>query len=72
MEFIKIESKSGVDINAILRCEYCGAKEMVYGKDTDEWYWTVNRLHCIKCGKSTEQRDNYEKRGSKINAKSVK
>ena len=54
MEFIKIESKCKEDINATIRCEFCGNTEMVYGKDTDNWYRGIVFIHCIKCRKSTE------------------
>ena len=51
MEFVQIESKSKEDINAILRCEFCGITERHYGKDTDEWFASIPHISCFKCGK---------------------
>ena len=53
MEFIKITSKCKDDTNVELRCEFCGNTEMVYGKDTDAWYASIPRIHCIKCQRFT-------------------
>lgn len=53
MELIKIESRCKQDINAILRCEFCGKQEMVYGYDNDEWYNGIKDIKCSSCYKST-------------------
>lgn len=51
MEFVKITSRCNTDINAEIRCEHCGATEIVYGTAHDVWYQSVKEFKCLKCGK---------------------
>ncbi len=54
MEFIKVTSKSHNQVNAEVRCEFCGNVEVIYGFDTDEWYDSIKGMTCLKCRKKTE------------------
>jgi len=56
MKFVRIQSRSGIHMNAEVRCEHCKAARIVYGYNTEAWYSNVKYLKCQECGKVTNDK----------------
>ena len=65
MEFVKITSKCGLELNAEVRCEHCGKSEVVYGRDTAEWFQSVSDIKCQECGKGGRSNESLHKKSVK-------